>query len=195
MEKRIVKRYEYELLENTFHNDYLDVFIARRKDRHYSFREYRSADLYRDELAKYKKIQKIGVNVQKLIAHDKRALILIFERFHEPSALEILSKQELPELYYKLLFTIYRLCRFAKVEINYLPENFILKGTTLYYIGEEIFEPDPRHNLENFGLRYWMYSKEATTLLSKKGYSINPKRLISDEEANKRIVLLSVIHW
>jgi hypothetical protein len=195
MENRIIKRYEYEIGECVLHEEGLDIFVARRKDRLFSFREYRSEKLYHEDLAKYKRIQKAGVNVPKLIAHDKQLKVLIFERFQEPTALDVLAKEDLKELYFKQLFTIYRFCRFSKVEINYLPHNYILKGTTLYYIGEEIIDSDPKRNLENFGLRYWIYSKEASELLREKNYVIDPKRILSEEETNKRIVLLSVTYW
>ncbi|MFA5421493.1 MAG: hypothetical protein WC344_01690 [Bacilli bacterium] len=195
MEKRLIKRYEYELAEHVFSSADMDIFIAHRKDRLFSFREYRSIEAYEQDLAKYKRIQRIGVNVPKLIAHDRQLLVLIFERFTEPNALEVLAKEELKDIYFKQLFSIYRFCRFSKVEIDYLPNSFILKGTSLYYIGEEIIDSDPKRNLENYGLRYWIYSKEATDLIKEKGLLINPKRILSEEEANKRIVLLSVTYW
>ncbi|MFA5442944.1 MAG: hypothetical protein WCX85_02270 [Bacilli bacterium] len=195
MEKRVIKRYEYELMQLLKHTEEVDIYLAKRKDRYFSFREYRVEKPYNEDLAKYKKIQKIGVNVQKLIAHDRQLLVLIFECFQEPTVLDILAKEELKEIYFKQLFTIYRFCRFSKVELNYLPNNFVLKGTTLYYVGEEITASDPSRNLENFGLRYWIYSKEASELLEEKGLPIETKRLISEEETNKRIVLLSVTYW
>ena len=195
MEKRVIKRYEYELMQLLKHTEEVDIYLAKRKDRYFSFREYRVEKPYNEDLAKYKKIQKIGVNVQKLIAHDRQLLVLIFECFQEPTALDVLAKEELKEIYFKQLFTIYRFCRFSKVELNYLPNNFVLKGTTLYYVGEEITASDPSRNLENFGLRYWIYSKEASELLEEKGLPSEPKRLISEEETNKRIVLLSVTYW
>lgn len=195
METRLIKRYEYELGEHLIKNADLDLFIAHRKDRLFSYREYHSEKVFHDDLAKYKRMQKAGINVPKLIAHDRSLLVLIFERFVEPNALIVLAKEELKEIYFKQLFTIYRFCRFSKVEINYLPHNYILKGTTLYYIGEDISDSDPKRNLENFGLRYWIYSKEAASLLAEKGLAVNPKRLLSEEEANKKIVLLSVTYW
>lgn len=195
MEKRLIKRYEYELGDKIVHTADLDIFVARRKDRLFSFREYVSEKAYHDDLAKYKRIQKVGVNVPKLIAHDRQLLVLIFERFQESNALEVLAKENLKEIYFKQLFTIYRFCRFSKVEINYLPQYYILKGQTLYYIGEDIIDSDPKRNLENFGLRYWIYSKEATDLLRSKGLEVDSKRLLGEEETNKRIVLLSVTYW
>ena len=195
MEKRLIKRYEYEICERLLQTGDMDLFIARRKDRVFSYREYQSEKVYHEDLAKYKRMQKAGINVPKLIAHDRQLLVLIFERFQEPTALNVLANEDLKEIYFKQLFTIYRFCRFSKVEISYLPHNFILKGTTLYYIGEDISDSDPKRNLENYGLRYWIYSKEATELLAQKGLPIESKRLLSEEETNKRIVLLSVTYW
>ncbi len=195
MEKRVIKRYEYELVQLLKQSEEVSIFLARRKDRFFTFREYRLEDAYNEDLAKYKRIQKIGVNVQKLIAHDRQLLVLIFERFQEPTALDVLAKEELKEIYFKQLFNIYRFCRFSKVELNYMPNNYILKGTALYYVGEQITDSNASCNLENFGLRYWIYSKEATELLEKKGHPIDAKRILSEEEANKRIVLLSVTYW
>jgi hypothetical protein len=195
MEKRVIKRYEYELVQLLAHSEEASVYLAKRKDRVFSYREYRTESAYNKDLGKYKKIQKIGVNVQKLIAHDRQLLVLIFERFQEPTALDVLASEDLKEIYFKQLFTIYRFCRFSKLELNYMPNNYVLKGTTLYYVGEDVTESDPSRNLENFGLRYWIYSKEAAELLEETGHSVDLKRIISEEETNKRIVLLSVTYW
>jgi hypothetical protein len=195
MEKRIIKRYEYELNETIREDAEVSIFIARRHERIYSFREYHSADAYISDIAKYKRLQKAGINVPKLIANDREDRILIFERFTEETALSVMAKRELPELYFQQIFNIYRFCRFSKIDIDYMPENFILKGTTLYYIGDDTYEADVKHNLENFGLRYWVYSREAMDHLQSKGYTVDSKRLLSEEETNKRIVLLSVTYW
>lgn len=195
MEKRVIKRYEYELVQLLTHSEEASVYLAKRKDRVFSYREYRLESAYNEDLGKYKKIQIIGVNVQKLIAHDRQLLVLIFERFQEPTALDVLAAENLKDIYFKQLFTIYRFCRFSKVELNYMPNNYVLKGTTLYYVGEDVTESDPSRNLENFGLRYWIYSKEAAQLLEETGHTVDSKRILSEEETNKRIVLLSVSFW
>ncbi|MDY0100389.1 MAG: hypothetical protein WCZ47_02165 [Bacilli bacterium] len=195
MTKRIIKRYEYILENLLFEDENMKLYLARRKDRLLSFREYLNESTYLSDLDKYRRLQKAGINVPKLIGFDRQLLILIFERFFEPTALEVLEKEDLKEIYFRQLFSIYRFCRFSQIEINYFPHNFILKGMTLYYIGDDIFEADPKINLENYGLRYWIYSEEASKLLDEKGYSVNPKRILSEEETNKQIVLLSVTYW
>lgn len=195
MTKRIIKRYEYILENLLFEDENMKLYLARRKDRLLSFREYLNESTYLSDLDKYRRLQKAGINVPKLIGFDRQLLILIFERFFEPTALEVLEKEDLKEIYFRQLFSIYRFCRFSQIEINYFPHNFILKGMTLYYIGDDIFEADPKINLENYGLRYWIYSEEASKLLDEKGYNVDPKRILSEEETNKQIVLLSVTYW
>jgi len=195
METRNIKRCEYEIGDVLSRVDGLVILLAKYRDRFFSFRQYANEDLYLADLAKYKRIQRAGINVPKLITHDREKKVLIFERFEEKKALDVLSVEDLKEIYFKQLFNIYRFCRFSKIEIDYMPENYILKGTTLYYIGEEIIDANPKRNLENYGLRYWIYSKEAADHLREKGFAIDAKRIISEEEANKRIVLLSVTYW
>lgn len=195
MVKRIIKRYEYVLEDLLFEDEKMKLYLARFKDRRLSFREYLNEAAYLSDLDKYRRLQRAGINVPKLIGFDRQLLILIFERFFEHTALDVLQKEDLKEIYFKQLFSIYRFCRFSQIEINYFPHNFVLKGMTLYYIGDDIFEENPKKNLENYGLRYWIYSKEASKLLEEKGYIVNPKRILSEEEANKQIVLLSVTYW
>lgn len=195
MEKRVIKRYEYILEDLLFKDETMHLYLARRKDHVLSFREYSVESAYSSDLNKYRRLQKAGINVPKLVAFDRQLLILIFERFSEPTALAILEKEDLKDIYFKKLFSIYRFCRFSQIDISYLPHHYILKGTTLYYIGDDIFEADPKINLENYGLRYWIYSKEASKLLEEEGYKVNPKRILKEEEANKQIVLLSVTYW
>lgn len=195
MEKRIIKRYEYILKDLLFEDENTKLYLARRKDRIFSFREYLNEHTYKADLDKYKRLQRAGITVPKLVAFDRHLFILIFERFSEPNALEVLAKKDLKEIYFKQLFKIYRFCRFSEIDISYLPHHYILKGTALYYIGDDISEANPKKNLENYGLRYWIYSKEASELIIEKGMASNPERILSEEETNKQIVLLSVTYW
>lgn len=192
-----LKRKEYEILEDIDTNESFVVKRVERKGTKYTYKKYLSQNAFNDELNRYEALYKKGIYVPKLIEKDKKTLEVLFEYIEGDRCDKLLVENdfELPEIYYQQLFIIYRFCRFSKIELNYLPENFVLKGKTLYYDSLEIFDQNSKINLENYGLQFWIKTGSGYTHLEKLGYKFAKKDILDKGHANKKIVLLSIKYW
>lgn len=193
METKNIKRVEYTILNSLYKDNDVSIFLAENKGKKYAIYFFKNG--FEETISKLKKIQKCGIAIPKIIANDKIEKILVREYFEEPNAFEVISKGELPEIYYKELFSIYRFCRFSKINLNYLPENFVLRGNKLYYLSDEIKDYEVKFNLENWGIYYWLYGEVLVNRLKANGYQIDKTRILSVPEENKKIVLMSVTYW
>ena len=107
----------------------------------------------------------------------------------------MLSQYDLKDEHFAGLYLLYRFCRVSKIELNYLPENFVYTPKYMYYTSLDLFEQNANINLENYGMEYWFPTQKGIEHLEKLGLSINHERQISVPEANKKIVLISIKHW
>ena len=143
----------------------------------------------------YKRLAKAGINVPRIIANDKKEHLVVKEYIGGPTVLDELIINDLSDHYFEELFLAYRFCRFSKINLNYLPENFSMKNGKLFYVSNDVADYSPQRNLENWGIRYWIYTAEFSQYLKEKKMNVNPKRILKEEVANKKIVLLSVTYW
>ncbi len=171
------------------------TYVVNFKNKPFVLRKFNNLEEYKEALYRYKKLVKYSIYTPTLEYKDKNEYILVFNHIDSPHADEVLAKEELPEIYFEKLFTLYRYARANQVDINYLPENFALDGKRLYYTSLDLFNAKPEINLENYGLEFWIMSKKGYEHLTKLGYEIDKKRLLSSAETNKKIVLLSLYNW
>ena len=197
MEELKLKHKKYEVLEDLGSFDLYDALRLVRKNKKYTYKKYKSIAGYNDEMDRYTQLVKAGIRVPKIIDKDKKTLEVIFDYLEGERCDSLLVKNdfELPEIYYERLFIVYRFCRFSKIELNYLPENFVLKNDLLYYDSLDIYNQNSKINLENYGLHFWIKSAKAYEHLEKLGYKFEKKQILKKGEANKKIVLLSIKYW
>ena len=182
----------------TIHED-SDVLMLEVKDKknHYVYKKYRLSEPFIDEFDRYTNLYKAGIRIPKIVKRNKRTNEVVFELFEGDHVDKVLvdSTLKLPDIYYEQLFIVYRFCRFSKIELNYLPENFILRGKYLYYDCLEIYNANTKINLENYGIYYWIKSKEAIKHLTALGYNLEKVAPLSNALSKKEIVLLSIKYW
>ena len=195
MEQFVLGKRVFEVIKNISTTQVESTFLVTFKDKKYTLRKYNNSEDYKEALYRYKKLVKCSIYSPMLEYKDKNLFILIFRHIDGPHADEILAKQDLEDIYFEKLFTLYRYARANQVEINYLPENFVLEDKRLYYTSLDLFDKNPDINLENYGLEFWISSKKGFEHLTKLGYEVDKKRLLSQGEANKKIVLLSLYNW
>ncbi len=174
------------------HEDHT-TYICTWSNRTYLARTFVTG--YEQALKDYKVLKHAGINMAKICFHDDERKVIVFDYFPEDDCLTALSKGPLPDIYFDALFSLYRFARFSKVALDWEPQNFMLRGTQMFYLPTK-WEPMTQDNgLEKGGIRTWYLGKEGRGLLIRKGFDISKLPSIEENAVNKSIVLHSIQHW
>lgn len=150
---------------------------------------------YEEALSEYKTLKHAGINMAKVSYHDDENKVIAFDYFPEKSVLDILAEKELPEDYFKALFSLYRFSRFSKVALDWEPQNFMLRGSQMFYLPLKQAPMNEANRLEKEGLRYWFRGEECLGLLKRKGFDVSSIKPLPANQVNKNMVLMSVAYW
>lgn len=191
MENIVVKGKSFEIIKELNNSS----FVVARKDKKFVLRRYENQSEMWNDLQTHKKLKKYGINIPKLIKKYKDVCYALFEFVSDTTMLDVLLIEDIPDASFKELFNIYRFCRFSEINLNYLPENFAMKNGRMYYLSHDLFKGDEEINLENHGLYFWIYSPKLVEHLKELGLEVDKKRMLTIPESNKKIVLISVMHW
>lgn len=181
-------------ITNEVVNNPLDGKIVIYKDKKYELYHFDSEEDFSSFINKYKTFRKYHINVPKIIAKSKKDLVVVREHFDVSTCLVLLANNQIDEKIIEKLFDMYRAARTYKFDLDYMPENYVFDGKKLYYLGLDIIKKNEKYSLENYGMFYWIYSKEGCKHLSEKGFE-TPKNKLNDAEAKKAVVLWVVKYW
>ncbi len=174
------------------HEDHV-TYVCTWSNRTYIVRVFREG--YQKTLADYKELKRAGINMAKICFHDDAKKVIVFDYYPEEDCLSALAKGPLPELYFAALFSLYRFARFSKVALDWAPQNFMLRGTQMFYPPTKWEKLTEANALEKDGIRYWFLGKEGHELLKKKGFDVSGLPLLEDTAVNKAMVLAAVQYW
>lgn len=195
METVICKRKEYQIesiIEET--PQYIRYSVSRDGE-FFVLTKYSLHSQYKLNIKKLKDLKRYLIYVPKIAALDRKNDMILRHTIKGTNCLDIVAKGETNDDIFKKLFDLYRFCRMGKFDINYLPENFVFTGKEIFYISEEVLPQKKEHNLENYGLYYWVDSPESMKHCKEHGYEFNSSRVPDRGSLNKKIVLLSVMNW
>lgn len=194
MENVIVAKNKKFVVVSTkmIHEDHV-TYICTWSNRTYLVRTFKTD--YEKALADYKVLKRAGINMAKVCFHDDAAKVIVFDYFPEEDCLTALSKGPLPDIYFDALFALYRFARFSKVSLDWEPQNFMLRGTQMFYLPTKWEPMNEENGLEKAGIRTWYLGKEGRGLLARKGFDITNLPSIEENAVNKSIVLHSIQHW
>ena len=195
MEKLIVLKKEFEIISTLSEDEYHKSYHVKRGDKHFFIKKFSDYPSFKASLENRKALKKNGINIPKILKSSKKELVIITQYIEGKNCLELIADSELNDNIYEQLFHIYRFARFAKIELNYLPENYVFYKGDLYYLSEH-FEPQNKNkNLENYGIYFWFYGNECVEHLKEKELPIDKSRILQKGEVNKKIVLTSIMKW
>ena len=180
---------ESTLATHPDHTTYACIYSGVR----YMVRVYREG--YEQMLADYKILKHAGINMAMMDYHDDENKIIAFDYFPEPDVLEVLAKGDLPENYFEALFSLYRFARFSRVALDWEPQNFMLRGSQMFYLPIKVRKMDDKNGLEKGGLAAWFRGKELKKILEKKGYDLSNYKAMDDALVNKQMTLMAVKYW
>ena len=194
MEETIIAKNKKFVIVSTkaVHEDHT-TYICTWSNRTYLVRTFNNG--YEQTMEDYKRLKHAGINMAKICFRDDTRKAIVFDYYPEDDCLTALSKGPLPEIYFDALFALYRFARFSKVCLDWEPQNFMLRGTQMFYLPTQ-WEPLTEDNgLEKGGIRTWFYGKEGIGLLKRKGFDVGDVKPLEDNAVNKSNVLLSVRYW
>ena len=174
------------------HEDHC-TYLVSWSDRKYLMRTFKTG--FEKAMADYKELKHAGINMAKICFHDDVNHVIVFDYFPEDDCLTTLSKGPLPAIYFDALFSLYRFARFSKVALDWEPQNFMLRGTQMFYLPTKWERLTEENSLDKAGIRSWFLGKEGRALLQRKGFDISGLPAIEDNAVNKAIVLAAVQYW
>lgn len=193
MEEIWIKKKKFTVVKVVANHPDHDSYIATYANVSYLVRVYREE--YQKVLDDYKLLKHCGINMAKMNFHDDERQIIAFDAFHENDVLSELSKGPLPEEYFRALFALYRFARFSKIALDWAPQNFMLRGSQMFYLPIKVSKMDETNGLEKVGLASWFHGKELKEILKKKGYDVSGYQMMSDAEVNKSMALMAIKYW
>ncbi|MCF0112517.1 MAG: hypothetical protein HUJ60_00895 [Bacilli bacterium] len=176
------------------HEDH-STYIATWSGRTYLLRTFATPELFKEAMADYKELKHAGINMAKVCYHDDTIKVIVFDYFPEDDCLKALSRGPLDERYFESLFALYRFARFSKVALDWQPQNFMLRGSQMFYLPTKWERLTDANVFEKEGLRFWFLGKEAHALLKRKEYDDSALPTLSDAEVNKAMTLMAVRYW
>lgn len=177
------------------HDKGFDVADLSYKNKPYIIKKYNNSEDFFNEVRNINQLDANRIRIPKVIKINKKDQWIIEEVPEGVNCLDLVSSDQLTDKIIENLFIIYRFCRFTKNDIDYLPQSFLVtKKSDLIYIGRKIFPQNTTKNLENYGLRFWLDSKEAKINCKENGKEFK-RQVRTDAEINKNIVLLSIKYW
>ncbi len=171
------------------HTDHVSV-VATWSGRIYLVRYYETG--FEEAMASYKVLKKSGINMAKVCFHDDEKKIIAFDYFPEDDVLCDLSKGPLSELHFQAMFALWKFARLYKVALSWGPQNFMLRGSQMFYLPLKWSPLEDNTAFEKEGIRSWFRGPEGIAILKKKGYDVDGIVPMDEASINKAIALLAV---
>ena len=136
------------------------------------------------------RIKNSGVKAPKLYWIDKKAGCAVREYIEGETVMEYISKEDLPDDFYKQLFLNEYMAKINKMTLNYEPDKWIIVYGTLYYVLPQFINYNEEKDLVKRYIRLWFNTKELAQFLNKNGLSYDKSRMKDELVTNKEIVLM-----
>ena len=191
-----IKNKKFLILETkAVHEDH-STYTSTWSNRPYLIRVFTTSDHYKQAMADYKTLKHAGINMAKMCYHDEIQRVIVFDLFPEDDCLADLSKGPLSETHFQALFSLYRFARFSKVALDWEPQNFMLRGSQMFYLPTKWSPMTEDNKFEtSTAYRTWFLGKEGRGLLSRKGFDVKNLPSLKDGEVSKASVLMVTLYW
>ena len=136
------------------------------------------------------RIKNSGVKAPKLYWVDKKVGYAVREYIEGETVMQFISREDLPDDFYKQLFLNEYMAKINKMTLNYEPDKWIIVDGTLYYVLPQFINYNDEKDLVKRYLRLWFNTKELAQFLNKNGLSYDKSRMKDELVTNKEIVLM-----
>ena len=108
------------------------------------------------EQSAYRRLRALDIQVSRLLATNASDHYLIKEYIDGTLATEQIIHGTLDKSILRQLFTLSRHCRQHQINLDWFPDNFIVRDGVLHYIDYEFNPYDQRWDWPHWGLYYWL---------------------------------------
>lgn len=194
METRIVNNKEYKIIKllgkgkggYSYLAEYKDKQCIVKQIHHEPCSYYTFGNKIQSEINDYNKLSKLNINISKMIDYDEKTECIIKEYIEGPTIYDIvLEFGQIEEKYFEQVFSMCKVLYKANTNIDYFPTNFIINNGRIYYIDFECNDYEEKWNFENWGIAYWLYSKELIEHAKEHGFEGKIKEVLSENEFEK----------
>ena len=112
------------------------------------------------ELTDYRRLQKIGIRMPKLLEVDVEKERILKEYIEGDTVYDLVLKDAVKPVYLEQVREMCRLLYAADTNIDYFPTNFVIQNGELFYIDYECNDYMDEWNFENWGVKYWSKTPE-----------------------------------
>lgn len=169
---------------------------VQRKNDIYFLKDYgddrEGFDTFVDRLQKFKVC---GVKTPEVYLYDKNQRIVVMDFIEGESMDEYLSKQDLNDDLYKLLFDTYWLAKQDKIYLEFKPENFKFSSGKLFYLPFRYKKFVDNQSFLNKDLKFWFATEELENYILSRGLEFDHSRIKSEYEINKFMALMSIKYY
>lgn len=140
--------------------DSLGSLFTLKQIHHEPCSYYTFGNKLESEINDYNTLNKIGINLPKLIDIDYENEIILKEYIEGDTIDKYVLNDSMKETFYEQIKSMCSLLYNHNLNIDYYPTNFVVKNDILFYIDYECNEYSETWNYENWGSIYWYKTEE-----------------------------------
>jgi hypothetical protein len=122
---------------------------------YYSFGDRNKVEI---EVEAFQYLDSLGLPLPKLMDFDPQQNYLVKEYLDGTLATDLIAAGQ-AESVIEPLYKMFLIARGANINLDYFPENFVIKDRILYYIDYEFNPYQAEWDLYNWGIYYWANTK------------------------------------
>ena len=113
-------------------------------------------DKLKAEIRDYTTLSKLQLPIPRLLYYSREKQYLIKEYIDGPTCAELVARGRLPDFCYDQIKIMCKALYDNKLNIDFMPHNFALKGSQLYYIDYECNQYSAEWDFEHWGVFFWV---------------------------------------
>lgn len=121
---------------------------------------YQFGNKIESEINDYKRLQKIGICMPKMLDVDIKNERILKEFIDGDTVYTLVFTDNMKNLYLEQMYAMCQLLYNANTNIDYFPTNFVIQDEKVYYIDFECNDYMEEWNFENWGIKYWSKTQE-----------------------------------
>lgn len=108
----------------------------------------------------YNTLKKAGIRIPNMILIDKEKEIIIKDYIDGNTIFELIRDKKSVDIYLKQIKEMASKAKLVGINIDYFPTNFVVQDNLLWYIDFECNDYMEQWNFDNWGIKYWSWTKE-----------------------------------